>query len=75
MNWKNKLLAIKLNNSKYSAEYIFKELTKSIKKGYNGKVFDFYISDDVGRILKSEGLEYKTYTDGEFSESSVWVND
>lgn len=76
MNWRDELLLIKKNQTtnitKIQADEILSELKISASKGFGGKVFGFNINPAVGEILNKQGLIYKTFTDGEFEESSVW---
>jgi nitric oxide synthase oxygenase domain/subunit len=56
---------------------IYKEilyhLEKAISQGYKGTYWGFYIPPNVGKLLEEQGLKYKTYTDGEFEESQIWI--
>ena len=52
---------------------IYRELSSSIKEGYSGKTFGFHISPTLGELLTNEGFGWKTFSDGEFEESSVWL--
>ena len=77
MNLNSKLKQLKhdteLNRAVAQVEEITKEMVKSVKQGYQGKVFGFYISPLLGTLLTKEGLCWKTFTDGEFEESSIWI--
>jgi len=57
-----------------SKEIIF-HLEKAIKEGFKGTYWGFYIHPKVGEYLTSQGIRWKTYSDGiEFEESKVWID-
>lgn len=64
---------IKRNEVIKSAEPIIKKLKESCTKGFNGFVYGDYINPVLGEYLKSEGIKYTTFTDGEFSESKIRI--
>ncbi len=49
------------------------KLEKAILDGYEGCVIGNYIGPILGEYLTSQGIKYKTFTDGEFEESSIWI--
>jgi hypothetical protein len=62
-----------LADAKLKLKLISKELEESIKEGFHGKVFGFYISPTLGTLLTNEVLGWTTFSDGEFEESSIWI--
>lgn len=74
---RDRLLAIKneFESNDFQKQYdkVIIKLEESIKQGYQGMVYGFYIPPQVGLLLNKQGIQYKTFTDGVFEESDVWV--
>ena len=78
MNLNKELQILKNNTENVKVQQQFNEiktkLEQSVKEGYVGAVFGFHISTLLGETLTKEGLNWTTFTDGEFEESSIWIN-
>ena len=56
------------------ASPLIKRLEEAIKDGYQGCVIGQYIGPPLGDYLTSQGIKWKTFSDGEFEESSIWID-
>ena len=71
---KNIQYDIKLRRDLETSKEIISKLEGSIRDGYKGTYWGFFINSDVGAYLTSQGIKWKTYSDGiEFEESEVWI--
>lgn len=73
MEIKERIETAKNEGLKIGAEPIIKGLEDAIKNGYEGFVYGYFIPPSLGAFLNNQGIKYKTYSDGEFEQSEVWI--
>ena len=57
----------------FQLEKVMLALESAVSKGYKGCYYGYWISPELGAMLEKEDIKYKTFTDGEFEESKIWI--
>jgi len=70
---REKRLELENLTTKTAVDKLLEEVEESFLAGYTGKTFGSYITPKMGMLITEAGFQYRTFSDGDFEESSIWI--